>query len=172
MPCWFQQCLEPVNTLITGFQALLKSARHHYYPIFPCIWDILSSEKSALVWSEILRLFVNTLTADNKYSRGNEHHFAQQVQTPLSQKQKTFCWFFIAFLKCAWNYFRNPMKNPQKRFRFWDNGVWTCCAKLCTLQREYLLSAVNVLTNSLKISDQTNADFFQLNISQINGKIG
>ena len=31
---------------------------------------------------------------------------------------------------------------------------------MCTLQREYLLSAVNVLTNSLKISDQTNADFY------------
>ena len=22
---------------------------------------------------------------------------------PLSQKQKNFSWFFIAFLKCAWN---------------------------------------------------------------------
>ena len=43
------------------------------------------------------------LTADNKYSRSNVHNFAQQVQTPLSQKQKTFCGFFIAFLKCAWN---------------------------------------------------------------------
>ena len=37
---------------------------------------------------------------------------------------------------------------------------------------EYLLWAVNVLTNSVKISDQTNADFFQLNISQMHGKIG
>ena len=27
----------------------------------------------------------------------------QQVQTPPSQKQKTFSGFFIAFLKCAWN---------------------------------------------------------------------
>ena len=27
----------------------------------------------------------------------------QQFQTPLSQKQKTFSVFFIAFLKCAWN---------------------------------------------------------------------
>ena len=43
------------------------------------------------------------LTADNKYSRCNVHNFAQQVQTPLSQKQKTFSGFFIAFLKCAWN---------------------------------------------------------------------
>ena len=37
--------------------------------------------------------------------------------------------------------------------------------------------AVNVLTNllwavSVKISDQTNAGFFQLNISQLHGKIG
>ena len=45
-------------------------------------------------------------------------------------------------------------------------------AKLCTLQREYLLWAVNVLTNSVKVSDQTKADFFQLNISQMHGKIG
>ena len=27
----------------------------------------------------------------------------QQFQTPLSQKQKTFSGFSIAFLKCAWN---------------------------------------------------------------------
>ena len=57
---------------------------------------------SALVWSEILRLFVNTLTADNKHFLCNVHNFAQQVQTPLSQKQKTFLGVFIAFLKCAW----------------------------------------------------------------------
>ena len=43
-------------------------------------------KKSALVWSEILTLFVNTLTAHNKYSRCNVHNFAQQVQTPLSQR--------------------------------------------------------------------------------------
>ena len=51
----------------------------------------------------MLRLFVNTLTADSKYSRCNVHNFPQQVQTPLSQKQEIFCVFFIAFLKCACN---------------------------------------------------------------------
>ena len=30
-------------------------------------------------------------------------NFPQQFQTRLSQKQKTFSRFFIAFLKCAWN---------------------------------------------------------------------
>ena len=63
----------------------------------------MSWKKSALVWSEILRLLVNTLTADNMYYRCNMHNFAQQVQTPLSQKQKTFYQLFIAFLKYAWN---------------------------------------------------------------------
>ena len=30
-------------------------------------------------------------------------NFSPQFQTPLSQKQKTFSGFFIAFLKAAWN---------------------------------------------------------------------
>ena len=30
-------------------------------------------------------------------------NFPQQFQTPLSQKQKTFPEFFIAFVKCTWN---------------------------------------------------------------------
>ena len=58
---------------------------------------------SALVTSEIFRLFVNTLTADDKYSRRNMQIFWQQLQTTLSQKGKTLCGVFIAFLKCAWN---------------------------------------------------------------------
>ena len=30
-------------------------------------------------------------------------HFAQQVQTPISKKQKMFSGFFIAYLECASN---------------------------------------------------------------------
>ena len=48
-------------------------------------------------------MFVNALTNDDKYSGSNMQNLRQEFQTPLSQKQKTFCWFFIAFLKCAWN---------------------------------------------------------------------
>ena len=43
---------------------------------------------------------------------------------------------------------------------------------VCILPREYVYSAVNVLTNSPNILDLTKADFFQLNLSQIHGKIG
>ena len=58
---------------------------------------------SAWVTSQIFRLFVNTLTPDEKSSRRNMQIFWQQIQTPLSLKGKSLCGFFIAFLKCAWN---------------------------------------------------------------------
>ena len=65
---------------------------------------------SALVTSEIFRLFVNTLTPDDKYSRRNIQIFWQQLQTLLSQEGKPFCQFFIPFLKCAWNFERSKKK--------------------------------------------------------------
>ena len=51
----------------------------------------------------MLGLFVNTLTFEYTYSRRNMQTFTQQVQVPLSLKQKPFSWFFIAFLKSTWN---------------------------------------------------------------------
>ena len=58
---------------------------------------------SALVTSEIFRLFVNTLTPDEKYFRRYMQIFWQQLQTPLSQKWKCFCRLLVAFLKCSLN---------------------------------------------------------------------
>ena len=58
---------------------------------------------SVLVISEMFRVLVNTLTSDDKYSSRNMQIFWQQLQTLLSQEEKTFRGFFIAFPKCAWN---------------------------------------------------------------------
>ena len=70
---------------------------------------------SALVTSEIFRLFVNTLTADEKYSRRNIRIFWQELRTPLSQKGKTFFGFLIAFLKGAWNLEHSEKKEEYPR---------------------------------------------------------
>ena len=43
------------------------------------------------------------MTTDDKYSRRNMVNFTEQLEASLSQKQKTFPRFFIAFLKCALN---------------------------------------------------------------------
>ena len=82
----------------------MESARNHYFPVFPWILDLLSWKKSALIRFDILRLFVNTLTADNKYSRCIMQKFPLQVRTALSQKENTFCSFFFAFLKFELNF--------------------------------------------------------------------
>ena len=50
-------------------------------------------------------------------------------------------------------------KNLEEIFCFWDNGVSNCYGKFCILLPEYLSSAVNALTNSLKISYQTEGEF-------------
>ena len=63
------------------------------------------------MWYEILRPFVNGLTADEDYSGTNMKNLPQQFQTPLSQKQRTFSVFFIAFLKRAWNLEYFPKKD-------------------------------------------------------------
>ena len=57
--------------------------------------------KSGFFLSEILRLFVNTLTTDDKYPRRNMLNFTQQLEAPFSQKQNTFSGFSITFIKCA-----------------------------------------------------------------------
>ena len=101
------------NEGVNGFQTLLKSAGHHYYPLVSSIPGKLSYKKSPSVWCEIIRLFVNALTADDKYSECNMQNLSQQFETLLSQKQKTFSWFLIAFLKCAWN-----LEHFQKKDEF------------------------------------------------------
>ena len=73
----------------------------------------MSWKKSPSFWYEILRLFVNALTADDKYSGSNMQNLPQQFQTPLSHKQKTFSGFFIAFLKCAW-----ILEHFQKKYEY------------------------------------------------------
>ena len=63
----------------------------------------MSWKKSALVGSEILTLFVWTLTTDDKYSRRKMLNFTQQFEARVSQTQDTFSGFFLAFLKYALN---------------------------------------------------------------------
>ena len=46
---------------------------------------------------------------------------------------------------------------------FWDNCIWIGCLTLSLLRREYLSSAVSVLTNSVKTIHITSRDFFELN---------
>ena len=57
-----------------------------------------------LVLSKIIRLFVNTLTHDDKYCLLYRDNLTQPIQILLSRKQKTFSDFSSALLKCTLNF--------------------------------------------------------------------
>ena len=62
-----------------------------------------------MIW-KILKLFLNTLTADDKYSVPNRHNLTQPIQMHLSRKQKTFSELFPQVLK-----FRLNIEHFQKK---------------------------------------------------------
>ena len=79
------------------------------------------------------------------------------------------------FVQNALNFMHmSEMQEEMKKkfFCFWDNGVWNFCGIFCIILREYLSAAVKLLTNSLRISYQTEDDFFQLNLPRIDEKRG
>ena len=57
-----------------------------------------------LVLCTILKLFVNTLTADDKYSLIKRGNLTQPIQILLSQKEKTFSPFLSSFFKSTLNF--------------------------------------------------------------------
>ena len=85
-------------------QSLFKSAFQHVYHIHWSLSTKLRSEKSLLLTCQILGLLVNTLGSDEKYPVFNRESLTIPIQTQLSQKQKTFCQLFAAFLKSRLNF--------------------------------------------------------------------
>ena len=71
-------------------------------------------KKSLLVMQKILRLFVNTLTVNDKHYVINRDNLPQPIQMELSQKQKLFSQFFFAFLKSILNFKRLPTKDDPR----------------------------------------------------------
>ena len=69
-----------------------------------------------LVLCKILRLLVNTLTDDDKYSLLYRDNLTEPIQILLSQKQNTFSDFFSAFLKPISNFAHIQKKDdPHSR---------------------------------------------------------
>ena len=59
----------------------------------------MSWKESLLVLHKILILFVNTLTANGKYSLLNRDNLTQPIQILLSEKQKSFFSIFLCILE-------------------------------------------------------------------------
>ena len=71
---------------------------------------VIELQKSLLGTWKFFRPFLNTLTANDKYSLISKDKWMQRIEMHLSQKQKTFSQFFSAFFQSALN-FKHFQKN-------------------------------------------------------------
>ena len=76
----------------------LKSERQHFYHIYWPLWRTVELKKCLWVICKVWGLFLNSLTANYKYSLLNRGNLLQDFQMHLSQKRKIFCQFFFYFL--------------------------------------------------------------------------
>ena len=78
----------------------ISSLKNAKFPGFFLLLEAqLSLKNSLLVIRKLLRLFLNTFTADEKYSVLYREHLTHPFHMQLSQKQKPFSEFFSTFLK-------------------------------------------------------------------------
>ena len=80
-------------------EALTQYHEQHLYHSHWSVWRLLSWKGSLLVTRKILRLFVNTLNGDDKYSLLKRGYLTQHIQMHLSQKQKPFSPFFFCIMQ-------------------------------------------------------------------------
>ena len=97
-------------------QALLKYASHHLHVIHWSLPSQSSQKKSLLLKCKILGLLVKTLTADYKYPVLHRNNLTIPIQMQLSQKQKTFSEFLVAFLKSRLHLECFEIKDNSHRF--------------------------------------------------------
>ena len=64
---------------------------------------------------KIVRLFVNTLTADDKHYLVNRDNLTLPLWMQLSKNEKTFSQFIFAFLKFILNFKHFPKKDDPHR---------------------------------------------------------
>ena len=73
-----------------------------------------------LVLCKMLRLSVNTLTADDKYSLLNRNNLRQPIPIVLWQKENTLSQFFFAFSKSTLNFAHFQKKDDPHSRRIFE----------------------------------------------------
>ena len=111
---------------------------------------------------KIFWLFVNTLTADDKYSLPNTEHLLQHLQIQLSQKQKSFLYLF-----CILEIYNQFWIFSKKRWSWWLMYFWSYELRKTSLDK-CLKSSVwddpltSNIVNGLKHSWNRNASTFTI----------
>ena len=84
---------------VKGSERLLKSALQYLCHILWSLWKKIMSRKSVFVLSEILELFGNILTPDDKYSLSVNRVFKATSSDATISKSKFFFWITEIYKK-------------------------------------------------------------------------
>ena len=156
-----------VNVLTNTYQALHLTKTWLFPTQLPSKWSLNMVTVLWFRWEQCLNPFtmfpVKGYFKTGLFGHISNHVFRIGVISEINQ-----LWGSSFFWKCSkFNVdFENIRKNSQKIVYFWDNGVRIGCVNLSLLRREYLSSAVNVLTNTYKALNLSKTDFFQVNYLQ------
>ena len=110
------KCLKMLVSEDLSISNMLNGLKHRLilhsstFKIFGDEWMKFIRRMSLLVIHKILRLFVNTLTADDKYSLLKTDTIEQPIQMILSNKENAFSEFLTVFLK-----YRSNLKHFEKK---------------------------------------------------------
>ena len=105
------------SNIVRRAQTLLKSEPHDIYHIRCSLWRQTSWSKSLFVICKFLRIFVNILSADDKYSLLNRNNLRHAIQMQICQKQNPFSELVSAFFKSILNFERFQKKDDPHRWR-------------------------------------------------------
>ena len=98
----FKTCFDSHH--VKASKILVKYLRARFCYFFSSLLGKLIWKMFPLVLGEILGMFVNILTADDKYSVQNCENLQLPIQMQLSEKRKIFCQFPLTFLESASNF--------------------------------------------------------------------
>ena len=109
---------------VGGYEKVLKSARHHYYRMFPQMWDKLSWKGFLLVRSEFLGLFLTHWLPSTSIPVAIWRISRNNFKRSFLRNEKLFLDFLLRFLNVhveflekTWNIFLDiPM-------RFWNASM-------------------------------------------------
>ena len=89
---------------VKGSQKLVKSSWEHFYQIFTSLcWEMIR-KISPLFKFENIGVFLNTWTADYKYSVPDCENLQFPIQMQLSSKPKTFSELFLPLMESKSNF--------------------------------------------------------------------
>ena len=106
----FQELVGPLSTMhrfktsfdsqhVKESQTLLKSAWEHFYHTSPSLWVEMIWKEYPLLKFKILPLFLNTLTADDRYPVRDCWNLQFHIQMIWSKTKH----FFLRFFSLFWN---------------------------------------------------------------------